>query len=559
MVLNPALQNILVVDSDEELRPKVVAVARAASGRESDVASTYLEARDKLDAADVLLVHDPLKAVPDTCTLPSGRGGFALRLVEDFERRNPPGKGAILYGDWTEDWPGGLRHSVPVPIAAVLNAASLEDVVGRLRRPEKPPYYLRIHVNLLPGEGGRSRLLLSVWSEERPRTGEGGAGTEISADEAEEVRHQFREWARQGCKLSELKPIAKRLRDQILKDDVPASLIYWLSRATTHELVVLISGTVETLAYPLDLFLLHEAGESFLANEHPVLWNPCDPPCPSLPQGPSSVSRALLVSANVDGHCREVNRWFLPLRHVDQEIKSVGERILGHGRSALPAMQGPVVLSGENANKEQLERLLEDWTGVDSETHIAFLHWVGHGHFSDEAPDNSGLILWGGRRPNYRPALVTTQEFLRRGRIRSTDPFPSIGLAFFSLCEGAAMAGDDEQADRTFYNGFVHGLARFPIRHLICHRWQVNDCLARRFAEAFYQQLLGEGEPVQTAFHSARRQVAVLATSLRLHEGCEHQDKCERCSLEGTELGREDATWLAPVLIVREQHWGWLS
>jgi CheY-like chemotaxis protein len=203
--------------------------------------------------------------------------------------------------------------------------------------------------------------------------------------------------------------------------------------------------------------------------------------------------RILLVGANADGNIPGVEA---EVAELAQEIEIEVRRLGLHSRVD--------VLTGADTAWESVRDRLQHGG-------YQIFHYAGHGRFSDELPEVSGLILGQGEA---RRVLTAADLHLL---VKGTD----LRLIFLSCCLGARTAG---QAGRGDFQGVLEALARADVPYVLGYRWTVGDDIALELARAFYG-----------AFWQH------LAPGFALLEA--------RKSVSMGPLGRDGETWASPVLL----------
>jgi CHAT domain-containing protein len=100
-------------------------------------------------------------------------------------------------------------------------------------------------------------------------------------------------------------------------------------------------------------------------------------------------------------------------------------------------------------------------------------------------------------------------------------------FVYLSCCYGTATASMNELLDDDFL-GIADGFTQAGVPRVLGYRWPVSDDGAQRMATSFYEALCGEANgDAATALLYARREVANVKD------------------------GRNDATWLSPILLLQ--------
>jgi CheY-like chemotaxis protein len=163
-------------------------------------------------------------------------------------------------------------------------------------------------------------------------------------------------------------------------------------------------------------------------------------------------------------------------------------------------------LSGGDATYKSVREILQH-----NNYHI--FHYSGHGRHDDDNPERSGLVLRDGN--SLRVLAATELNSLIRDK--------SLRLVYLSSCTSARTA---DRAGRGDFHGVFEALAKANVPVVIGFRWSVSDTAAKEFADVFYRELwrtFSPGEAVLRARQNAERGV----------------------------LGRDDDTWLSPVMLMQ--------
>ena len=163
------------------------------------------------------------------------------------------------------------------------------------------------------------------------------------------------------------------------------------------------------------------------------------------------------------------------------------------------------VLCGRDASYENIRQTLSTY-----ECHI--FHYAGHGRYDDKNPEKSGLVLRDGN--SIRILAATELDDLVRNK--------NLRLVYLSSCTSARTADRAGQGD--FYSIF-DALAKADVPVVIGFRWAVADAPAMEFAKTFYDELWRTFSPGE-ALMKARKNAA------------------------NGPLGRDDDTWLSPILMM---------
>ena len=318
-----------------------------------------------------------------------------------------------------------------------------------------------------------------------------------------------------------------------------------------EDLAVFIEGELDILSYPLDLVLLQRHAASFLASEYPVRWqirparraHLCWHRRTADLLG-STAQTAVIAGDGAGGvlaSCDGSSHRFGRLRHVSEEIAAV-ERTVPKGFK---------VVAVRGADKRALREAVQELQAHRADRWIDLLHFSGHSYLETRrghCPDKSGLVL-SNRDAADSVSLLTFGEILGLFKDRDADRYYGVGLAFVNSCHGATIV-DDETGKHGFCPSLIHAFESLPIRHIVCHRWRVSDCLARHFARSFYEDYFERKAGVAMACLRARRAIGYDRPHADLHRQC--GDMCRRGKAQDEPAGSlDDLTWLAPVLVVR--------
>ena len=565
---------VLIADSHHACYAKVAAaVSEAFAGSSVVRARTLEQAGEQLVDADLLLVHDclPMGDPPGPAYALGGEDSPGHRLARKFISQQRELTGAIIYGAkytdsrlWKESPPAYHVH-----FRDAVSPDRLAELVEVLLTRSAPPYRLEITVSLEPNDGaavthGSSpRMVVNAYVRTIGRSCDPiPTNVQVSPDDAARLRLQFREWARSDGQFDGLKGIGETVNDLIFRPKIWGLLNQ--NDCPPDRTTVAIVGAIDVLAYPLDLAYWGDGGCGFLANRYPVCWHvperhgfqgPRDPYVPPVADpldARSGAITALVVGSACGGRpdWETGDRALLPaLRHVKDETKHVRAAIRGVGR----LLCRPVSVSGPRSakpNRRQFGAAAQRARRSCADLPIAFFHYSGHACLFDrteEDPDSSGLVLAGGKPnsvtifgiPDLRRALCGDGGSLRWG----------VNFAFLNCCEVASVA-DPVSARNSYHDSLVRELFCLPAHRIICHRWRVNDCLARDFAEAFYNGYLQAPYDLLHAFHRAQVAVGPEYTRDGSHRSCRR--KCKPRSERRAEANRDKVTWLAPVLLLRE-------
>lgn len=264
----------------------------------------------------------------------------------------------------------------------------------------------------------------------------------------------------------------------------------------------------EYLALPLEL--LHD-GSDWLAMKHPVAkfitGEKISRPLLAEKLHRGEELRVLLVGSNVCGEIYiDDERYTLDsLDQVDYEIEEIAALLQGTA-SDMGVQFRPQILCGERANYHDLCRELK-MGGYD------LFHYSGHASHNSARPDGSALFV---RESvdNCSPTAIAA------GELKSLLEYSLLRFAYFSCCTGATQSSDGDLRRHDFL-GIVDAAVQAGLPGVLGLRWPVGDRRARQLAYAFYVALLPTGE-LDSALLAARQSI-----------------------------GRDDMTWVSPVLVVQ--------
>ncbi len=171
------------------------------------------------------------------------------------------------------------------------------------------------------------------------------------------------------------------------------------------------------------------------------------------------------------------------LAEAEAEFQAVSTLLVDQGIDFLP-------LHGPDATKQEVRKALR------GSNKFTVVHFTGHGHFDEQRPGRSGLVLFDG--------------ILTIGEIASHLDNPP-ALAFINGCE-TATAGTAGQAAGQLpiaHLTRVFGTARPFLEsgsYVLGTRWRVADTASAAFSKAFYTSLLA-GDPVGEAVRKARTEI----------------------------------------------------
>jgi CheY-like chemotaxis protein len=208
------------------------------------------------------------------------------------------------------------------------------------------------------------------------------------------------------------------------------------------------------------------------------------------------ILRLLIVGSNSDGR----------IPGAEEEAREL-KIIIEEDLQTLGILYEITTLIGEDATYNNVRDALRS-----GGYHL--FHYAGHGRFMDKLPEISGLILLDSGKPKVLSAAdlnLYVQD--------------SLQFVFLSCCLGARSA---DQVGRGDFFGIIEALARADIPSVLGYRWTVADASALFLAQSFYESLWRTFSPAESLME-ARRDMAT------------------------NEAGRDDETWLSPVLLVQNR------
>jgi CheY-like chemotaxis protein len=145
------------------------------------------------------------------------------------------------------------------------------------------------------------------------------------------------------------------------------------------------------------------------------------------------------------------------------------------------------------------------------------VHYVGHGLFREDSPEQSCLVFWEGenRSGSVRPITGSQLRLL----LQDSDT----RLFHLTCCEGA-RAGDLADLLDDEYLGIADGAIQAGVPSVLGYRWPVSAASAKEITLAFYRSILRHGSP-ELALLEARRELAMR--------------------------NKDDLTWASPILVVQ--------
>ena len=236
-------------------------------------------------------------------------------------------------------------------------------------------------------------------------------------------------------------------------------------------------------------------------------------------------------------------RFYSRLPHAANERKGISRSAAGS-----PSSVNVTRLVNSRANYGTLQ----DRIGRMPSAARRYFHFCGHGVLHESDPDRSGIVV--GKKSGETSGELITGKRLANILHPTGSESPHFQLAFLNCCEVAAIP-QDSATRRSFYRNVISALLERPVgKHIICHRYEVGDCLARHFAKCFYSHYFEGGMEIHEAFHQAQvnaydGEFHVKGIGRKsLHQLCDK--KCDLASCDGDVGGNDKTTCLAPVLIV---------
>lgn len=145
------------------------------------------------------------------------------------------------------------------------------------------------------------------------------------------------------------------------------------------------------------------------------------------------------------------------------------------------------------------------------------VHYVGHGTFHKDSPEQSELSFWAGRNRSGSVKPMTGNEL--RYLLDSSDT-----RLFHLTCCAGTQAGNAADLLDDDYLGIADSIIQSGVPSVLGYRWPVPAMSAKNMALAFYRSMLRHGSP-ELALLDARRESAVSS--------------------------KDDLTWASPMLIVQ--------
>jgi len=196
---------------------------------------------------------------------------------------------------------------------------------------------------------------------------------------------------------------------------------------------------------------------------------------------------------------------------VDAEIDAVAEQ-LRQKAGRLNMRIRTVCVHTAKASMATVQRKL-------SKCAFHIVHYAGHGQFSPETGENSGLRFWAEEQQHGGIQQLTARA------LAQLMPGSKTNLFFLSCCVGATV-GSKSLLRANEYLGVMDALAQARVPAVLGYRWNVTDSGARTFASVFYDALLETQSPAQATLR-ARRQIYMDDPT--------------------------DETWTSPILVMQKQ------
>ena len=200
--------------------------------------------------------------------------------------------------------------------------------------------------------------------------------------------------------------------------------------------------------------------------------------------------RVLIIGANSDG---EIPKAEEEARELESQMKSE--------LKCMGMTEDTITLTGSDLTLDNVRSILA------SGCHI--LHYAGHGLYAEEKPESSALVLG-----------TSYEEVLDATKLSRLLADTELRFVFLSCCLGACNSFENTQSD---FRGILSAMAMAGVPRILAQRWVLFDESALYFARSFYRSLWSSLSP-DRALWEARN---------RVHG----------------ELGRDDATWLSPLLL----------
>ncbi len=560
---------ILIADSDSVMRSGVIeAVHQAFHIAEILEATNAEEARSLISSVDLLLtsviISSARQASANTMITPFGENAGSDRdgLMHFAESRGVP---SILYGHSCPYslWPDAFAHSLFAPQTELLAPGGVLRFYHVLRRLDQPRRVIECAVEF-PGDDNEGMEIRFIAREGATIFGSDlyEHRIKISKEDASRLRECFARCTRAGCRLEGGDEISLMLKEVLYTPELRRWLDGKLGRDPT-DAAICFNGNSRILAYPLDLIRLRSGGHEFMSGERLVVWSINDDDSDGTVEQRQVRTTGLNVgqplaalvlgngnwgSLNVGGETTYVST----LKHVADEITHIKELLA----TRVPDAEDGVVCAmpnGRQVHVEGIRSALSQLRSRRDDGRINLLHFCGHGVMDSKHPDHSGpVVLAGDERDENGMTVLTIRDLL--DALKKRDGYAGIDLAFFNCCVLGSVR-DGEKPEASFYGSFVEALTRLPADYMICHRWDISDCLSRHFAKHFYEHRIRHGLPLHVAFHKAKSDIGFARDRVGLHGEC-----TAACRHKGTvDFWGEHRTgnlgWLAPVLIVRAPPW----
>ena len=259
---------------------------------------------------------------------------------------------------------------------------------------------------------------------------------------------------------------------------------YLAARARSEALHLSFEGSRELLGVPLELLCSDDATK-YLSLVHPMsrFVNGAIPRSRALsPEVLSQLKgrlRVLVISSDTNP----------PIALIDQ----IGEEL----RSLLETYNSVEVklMSTDKATYTAVRRELRQCP-----YHI--VHYVGHGLFEENSPEQSSLFFWQGPNRSGNILALTGAELSLL--LQNSD----VRLFQLSCCEGTRTGTSIDLLDDD-YLGVGGSIIQAGVPSVLGFRWPVTAGGARKLALDFYNSFLKHGSP-ERALLDARRELAML-------------------------------------------------
>jgi len=129
------------------------------------------------------------------------------------------------------------------------------------------------------------------------------------------------------------------------------------------------------------------------------------------------------------------------------------------------------------------------------------VHYVGHGLFEENSPEQSSLFFWEGQNRSGDVVPLSGAEL--RLLLQNSE----VRLVHLSCCEGTRTGTAIDLLDDD-YLGIADGIIQAGVPSVLGFRWPVSVGGARKLAIDFYRSLLKYGSP-ELALLDARRELAM--------------------------------------------------